>query len=188
MNPPNVQEKCNHFFTGQDIYGQLFNYANLCDGNFGLFINKAHFAYDSDVFNLALSKFLFEYDKEGQFCIASLDPDAPDFFFTVENDFDAEMLNSVIEEKNQVLKLVPTYLFDFNLNWAIYFDNDLDAFISWTNLLLTKHFNQFFDDVNDDFYKENNRTVFLDKIINRNSWRVDFEYERYSEAMTHHNI
>lgn len=168
------------YFTGDDLSGTLFNHQNLIAGKYKKFINRINFTYDSDYFNTALSSFLQKIDIAGQFAVYSVELK---YCLAIRNDFDPLELNSIIEKENMVLKLVPTYIFDRNYKWAIYFHNDFDAFIAWCDNAVVPIFDRYFMETNEFFYHETDDEIFLSTISERTSYREEYNFEKEKKAI-----
>jgi len=172
------------YFTGEELFGRLFNYHDLNNGQYTKFVNLEHFAHDSDVFNSALSKFTFEYNPRGSFFISD---DNVSQCLQLDNDFDPLRYISAIDKENEVLRYIPSYFFDTEGKWCLYFDNDLDVFICWCHNEIAHIFNQVFFQENEIFYNEKNDNLFLEIAVNRLSFKRNFDFEKFKNAILINN-
>lgn len=148
------------YFKGNNfISGPIFNIDVLRAGRFLKFVNHVNFTYDSDIFNSALSKFTHAYNLKGDFFITSEMPLENNVH--IRNDFDPWLINTQIEQQNEVVKYVPSFIFDSLEMWCIYFDNDADVFISWCNEKIAGIFEKYFLIENSDFHHEKDDSAFL---------------------------
>ena len=163
-----------HFFRGENIFSeQIFKYDNLQDGCFKTFVCTKSFTYDSDIFNLTLANFLRNHDFNGSFIIYRTDN--CDMALRVGNSFDPLYLNARVENHDQALKLTASFICDTKLSWSIFLDNDLDIFIAWVKYDLIELFNEHFSNRNNDYYFEPNGNQFLQTMVDRVSYRKDFD-------------
>ncbi len=163
-----------YYAAGWDLLTErLFNYENLSHGIFKKFICKKSFTYDSDIFNSALSYFARDYNLNGRFCISG------DIIgknnLLMENRFDPYYLNGEVENYNEALKYVPTFICDTNCMWCIFLHNDLDAFITWIHPNLKVSFEKAFLKETNEYYAESNDIIFLSIIVDRFGYLNDFK-------------
>jgi hypothetical protein len=173
------------YFCGGDLFGKLFNTSALNSGIYHKFICLDNFTYDSDVFNHALSSFVKKYNYSGSFYITTDNPEQSNFL--VLNSFDEDFLNAGVEKNIEVAKYVHSYIFDTDNNWCIYLDNDLDCFILWCDNSLEDYLTETIIKVDKSYFEEKNDTIFLQTVINRLSYKRDFDFEYLRDLVLANN-
>ena len=155
----------NMYFVGNNFTAVLFKETLFQSGAFFKFVNRVNFTYDSDTFNTSLSRFTSAYKKNGHFFITSNKP--KENKIRINNGFDSTNLNAAIEKHNEVVKYVPSYIFDEDGMWCIYFDNEADIFVVWCSDSLIEMFCNEFLNKEHEFYQEKNDSLFLDIVAIR---------------------
>ena len=181
-----MENPIKYFIAGDNMYdGPIFRYNSLDSGHFQHFICPGNFTYDSDIFNASLSNFVRQYDYNGHLLIVRFDNLSNPML--LGNSFDPLFLMQRVENHDEVLRYVPTFICDNRLRWCIFLHNDLDVFISWTDASLTPLFDHYFKHKNKDFYFEPDHQAFITMAVLQGNYKKDFDELLWKKALYDNN-
>lgn len=181
-----VRDLYSWYFSGENLFDKLFNYQNLKSGIFFNFICIDSFTFENDTFNTSLSSFSRNYKSDGYFYISTTNPDTE--HFKVSNTFEAGSLNAEVDKNIEIVKYTQSFLWDTNYKWCIHLDNDLDCFFLWVDKSQVNLVDKTFLIPNSSFYKEANSELFLEIVINRLSYKNDFDFPEWKKVVLKNNL